>query len=734
MNILANNNTMRELYNDRASRLDLIAPILFAVSGLVVFLIFLRPPALSDQVNYFLSAADMELTRPTHRDLRIGLLFPVAGLIKIFDYSELAYYTVPLLTYIAQAIGIWMLARLQLSRAVSLVACLLYMCTPVILWEVSHLLPDYTAAAILTYAFYLIALVHVRKSEGRPLTRNGEMISYLTAGLLVGWAYLVREYVVILFPVMGLMILYFRAHWTRWIAFGSAALACFVVELIWNWRIHGDPLTRFHAVSSPRQTEREFSTDAGEILYQLFGSASTAGGPIVEYIYLIGMLSLAVLLIISFKRYFYFAAWGVIAWVFFTSVALLPLIVLGEGEVYLRLQKFRYWAMLLPPLYIGAAVALFALPRLIATRALANAGPPASVMGPPLIGALASAALIAPLFLEAKSLSERSAAFVRNGNDSYQQFREFLRHSAAERDRIWVNVDHLVDTPAAALPIYAREWHGLSRVWNGEFQPYSDRLRPTLEIRRISDRSPRLRADSIATAGQVAGGLVAFDLSRTRRQNRLGGYALASEHGWDYRPVFTSTGRNAGAVVVLDTEQTLSFDRPDRRRLPTDQIDGPEWILSAVESERDETSEGVRFFDLDDGRYGTVGLRLEGAFAPGLYTVEFTVADDGAEPGPFALHRMEFDGSSGESDRYDVRFEVTADSPRFTAPAAEHVQVEQVETGVRYRIHVMRQSEAESLRMRLYPAAGSDYPNLNSDASGAVTILDYAVYYSETED
>jgi hypothetical protein len=62
------------------------------------------------------------------------------------------------------------------------------------------------------------------------------------------------------------------------------------------------------------------------------------------------------------------------------------------------------------------------------------------------------------------------------------------------------------------------------------------------------------------------------------------------------------------------------------------------------------------------------------------------------------------------------------------------VQVEQVETGVRYRIHVMRQSEAESLRMRLYPAAGSDYPNLNSDASGAVTILDYAVYYSETED
>lgn len=348
-------------------------PACLIVLAVALFFAFLRPPAMSDQLGYFIAASDLSQTAPSHRDLRTGLIAPVWAAIQMFNYSELAYYLVPLLTFVAQILGIWLLARLTLSRATSFIACALYMLTPSILLEASHLLPDYTAAALLTFSFYCLALPYVRRREGRPLDPRSEVAFYAAAGLFMGWAYLAREYVVILFPVIGAMMLYYRAGWARWAAFCATALGCFVFELVWCQLLHGDPLARFSAVSSPRQTERVFSTDAWEIILQLFATVGVQSGPGMEVLFMLGLGALFVALVIAPRRYLYFAGWGVAAWLFFTLVALLPVLILDEDQVYLRMQKFRYWAMLLPPLYIGMALVLFETPKWLTARAVESA-------------------------------------------------------------------------------------------------------------------------------------------------------------------------------------------------------------------------------------------------------------------------------------------------------------------------------------------------------------------------
>src|SRR5690606_21447229 len=107
--------------------------------------------------------------------------------------------------------------------------------------------------------------------------RNGLLI-LLASGALVGWAYLAREYVVVLFPSFALAMLLLRIPLRGWVMFCIGALAMYSLELLWGWLNYADPLVRLSASGSPRETSREFATRVPEILMLLPQRFHTYGG------------------------------------------------------------------------------------------------------------------------------------------------------------------------------------------------------------------------------------------------------------------------------------------------------------------------------------------------------------------------------------------------------------------------------------------------------------------------
>jgi hypothetical protein len=60
--------------------LDWIAVLVLLAIAAALFFAFLRPPAMSDQLGYFIAASDLSQTSASHRDLRTALLeFAVDG-------------------------------------------------------------------------------------------------------------------------------------------------------------------------------------------------------------------------------------------------------------------------------------------------------------------------------------------------------------------------------------------------------------------------------------------------------------------------------------------------------------------------------------------------------------------------------------------------------------------------------------------------------------------------------
>ncbi|MDX1555386.1 MAG: glycosyltransferase family 39 protein, partial [Xanthomonadales bacterium] len=189
--------------------------------AIVSFLAFREPPILSDQLDYFSAAWALPDVSPTHRHLRVGLIWPVWLLTRIFGYSEFAYYGIPLLTRFLLGFATWWLGRQMFSARVGWAAGLLIMMTPGYTRVASQLLPDYFAGSLIALG---VALIFWARS-GAPRSMRWQLLALLASGICVGWAYLAREYIVILFPCIGLGLLLLRTPLKGWVAFCSGAVA-----------------------------------------------------------------------------------------------------------------------------------------------------------------------------------------------------------------------------------------------------------------------------------------------------------------------------------------------------------------------------------------------------------------------------------------------------------------------------------------------------------------------------
>ena len=425
---------------------------------------FVRQPALSDQLHYFLDASTLpHISEPPHQALRIGLTIPVWLMIRFFGYSEAAYYAVPYLSAVGLIISTYWLGRLLDSRTTGAIAALLVVANPFVLDDGSNLLPDMPAAALLTGGIALLLWQWQRADDRQPLDRSGRWV-LLGAGLLLGWSYLVREFIVFWFPVALLVayVLRLPRRWWRLVAAGAAGM--FAFELLWGLIFLGNPLARIVAAlnqpaSEPwRVAQRdqliaqgEIPDTLGEILTAMPRGlvATSAGWTIIAFV----VLLIATTFLLRTPHLRLLAAWVVVPVVLLTAVIA---ITWGMDSQILRPEKMRYWLPMLPPLFVGGVAAL----RALGNRLFAHGGQ--------LVGALiAMMLLLTSVVLTGAHLDEK-VDFTRTGQAGFLKFREWAATSGQTCQVIWADDDHW-RAATRWVPMYLNSFWGRP-IWDGELR------------------------------------------------------------------------------------------------------------------------------------------------------------------------------------------------------------------------------------------------------------------------
>ena len=180
---------------------DLVIIILLIIVSIGVQFLFLNPPILSDQMEYYITAIRFPHLpdNPNIGSMRIGLELPVAVLYRIFGTSEVAYYTVPILSAALLSLSIYFIGKSLFSRRVGFFSGLWVIFIPNLIQDAGHLLPDLPATACSTAAFAVLFTYFGDKQQKRDYASRSSLFIFILAGLLFGWSYLVKEYLAILF-------------------------------------------------------------------------------------------------------------------------------------------------------------------------------------------------------------------------------------------------------------------------------------------------------------------------------------------------------------------------------------------------------------------------------------------------------------------------------------------------------------------------------------------------------
>ena len=332
------------------------------IAGVVLIVLlaewaFMRPLLPSDQVIYFNAAASWPDVVPEHWQLRIGLVLPVRGLIELFGYTQLAYYAIPFASTAALAGATAYLGNRLFGRAVGIAAGVLCVFNTYVLVEATTLLPDIPATALFTIAVGLLVRTG-EKRQGDAWVRRDTLV-LVGVGLLLGWSYLIREFIVFVFPAVGLLLWHYRVPLRGWLALAGAAFGVFLTEVAINAAVYGDPFVRV-AVAAGHGNQ---PLDPGVAASFQNKSTATVLGRLPEALDaspdVFWSLPLLVALLVGaiFTRrrpLLFLAAWFACMWI---SLTLLGGI-LDPASPSLRIQKIRYWYPVFPALYIGGLATL----------------------------------------------------------------------------------------------------------------------------------------------------------------------------------------------------------------------------------------------------------------------------------------------------------------------------------------------------------------------------------------
>jgi len=445
---------------------DLVFIIFLVFVAVGVQFLFLNPPILSDQMEYYITAIRFPHLpdNPNIGSMRIGLELPVAVLYRIFGTSEVAYYTVPILSAALLSVSIYLIGKNLFSRRVGFFSGLWVIFIPNLVQDAGHLLPDLPATACSAAAFALLFTYFGNKQHKRDFASKGSLVIFILAGFLFGWSYLIKEYLAILFLLIPLVFWMLEIPYRQLIPLAISMLLMYGIEVAVGIIYYQNPLIRFLA-ASPRETTGEIQKDVSRIINYFALLLIKDGGEGILTLMGLGVLNSLVWSFKKQKSHIFLLSWVLLIYVLFTIAGLLPVIFNWEGIVLLRLHKFRYWVPILPPLVIGAVAMLDAFFVWI-KRSLPQLR----------ISENSFVSIFLAVFLSltaARGINsiKNDPDFIRNGADQYLELRAYFQEHDNPEDIIWIDRDNK-RAFERILPMYIRNpfgkliWHGSTKYIN----------------------------------------------------------------------------------------------------------------------------------------------------------------------------------------------------------------------------------------------------------------------------
>jgi 4-amino-4-deoxy-L-arabinose transferase-like glycosyltransferase len=295
-----------------------------------------------------------------HHALRIGTLLPTRLFVGLFGPGQWSYFAFPILAGVLLVVATYALGGLLFGRLVALAATLLLVFSPYLVNTELHvtewqLLPDVPSTAFFTagMTFLVIGVRRHPHAQWRWGPGSGWLVA---AGFLVGYAYLIREYVVFLFLVVVVAVIAFRVPWRQWWTVAAGAASCLVVEVVNSAALYGEPFARLvlgseHGQDTPTPLPR---SEALQVYLRALREDGRAGAMIfLTVTLLVGTLllrrrALAVL-----------SAWFLCLWVPLTVLSG----VLSPHTPSLRGFLLRYWIPVFPAVLIGGTAVLVLVGR-----------------------------------------------------------------------------------------------------------------------------------------------------------------------------------------------------------------------------------------------------------------------------------------------------------------------------------------------------------------------------------
>ena len=431
----------------RAGTLTVLAGLL-ALHLVVTFQV--RPsPRWNDALFVLNNARDYPDVPLDQHALRIGNLLPARLFLEIFGYGQVAFYAWPFLTGIFLLVATYSLGVVLFGRATAAGATFLLVLHPVLVsteirfgiermasWQ---LLPDIPSAAFLTAGFALLIFA-LQRPAGSP---RCIMWCVLLAGFCFGWAYLVRELSVFVFPVIIGVLVAWRAPLRRWVQVALPMMACLALELALSAWVYGDPLARLHVGAehgSPPLDDLS-RTDALLRLPRIVGVYPQTLAVLATLV-----LMVAGAVLVRRRGNVLMLAWFLSVWLPLTLVSGL----LDPGFIRINASLMRYWIPVLPAVCLGAAAAVAA-----ALGSLGHTGPAAlRAVGKPVALVLTGLLMLA----WAVPLIDRIA---RNPRDAaWNDLRSYLRENDDAVDTVMAD-----DRNALVLAVYRFEALGGAPAW-----------------------------------------------------------------------------------------------------------------------------------------------------------------------------------------------------------------------------------------------------------------------------
>lgn len=440
---------------------DIFIIAIIFIAAIALQLFFLNTPILSDQMQYYFTAIRFPRlpSNPNIGSMRIGLELPVAVLYRIFGSCELTYYTVPLLGYALLAISIYLIGKGLFSRRVGIFSTLLFLAIPNLLQESGHLLPDIPATALATAGFAVLITAFGDSRVDHDFSSKKSIWIFILAGLLFGWAYLVKEYLAIVFFIIPLTFWILKIPFRHLIPVAAAMLFMYSIEVIVGIIYYQNPLIRFLA-ANPRETLGTIHKDVLLILSYFGRLLIKSGGEGILIIMLIGFLDSFVSSIKKNRKTLFLLSWILLIYILFTFAGLLPVIFDWEDIVLLRLHKFRYWIPILPPLIISSIVFLDKLFSAIFNKFVKTQ----KKIYIPLVMTL----LLVLISIHGFITIWDYLGFIKNNYNHYLELRQYLKENDNEDDIIWIDRDNK-RAFERILPLYVRNPFG-GLIWHGKFK------------------------------------------------------------------------------------------------------------------------------------------------------------------------------------------------------------------------------------------------------------------------